>query len=848
MIVLVTDNLRKLEEHRRILRRYHARVERRARAGVTPEVIATWLAEEPTLTAVLDETSWITAPDGAEHLSDWRDARHHLATVVNRGTLWAWVRGEDGIREERYERVIAGWLDHGRHDDDAAVFDWDAIFVVGATGLTYEQMRRRGLKSSVRDLLLADFLIAHLYFVDRVDLAWSPQRPERAVDLRRSVGDFLAAHPLLDRARMAPWGLDAMLDHVVADGVFFRAAENRRQRNYWAPGLNGGVPLTPKRDAVHEITFMVHDLMHQLLPDLVFTGVPDGEDHATWRNVYCVWRMLSEAFTLALADMLFVDGLARSGLEYDFAKRRIWPLFAKMALDGERDARLRRLLHANARYAVAGDDAGLRALRAPDVAEADFDAALADYQGKYEGYFRADWSWTVNNFEAMAARSEVFARWGRLAGDDLFARCRLVTLDDMVGSLRASGAPLGTLDEVIEAVFERAVAQVIERATPPRPHDRDEAMANAARRYFTGQLLLFAAWDILPHAKELGDALARTLRGELTPASIDRIDERFAAHLALMVERQLISEDDRRTWLGAHPLFDPSYVAYDRRGDDVASLRETARACFAAPSPARASAAVGGATFLDLARLWASVRGVAHPDRLGALLAAAGVRFHDDARRLVRAPVVAICGVGGLPIAIAGGAVTVAGAPIDEAVAATRDMMGFAAAMSYLNPKDRAPAALFERVAAQGHASVAHGVTVNVLFAGHSSAVEHELACQRDLVHLARLTVARTPAQSDPPIVVHDPALAPLFAEIRGLVAERVAEVPERGADRREAVNALYPAAKASLLLVSGSLRNLAKLVAQRDDPGKERELRDLLRELHASLSALWPALYGSGV
>lgn len=420
MIVLVTDNPRKLEEHRRIFGRYNVRLRQRSRAGFSTEALEQWFRDEPKLVAVLDETSQISRPDDEEHLRDWRDPAHHLSPVVNRGNLWAWVRTPEGFAEERYRREIEGWLDHTRHVEAEDVFDWDALFVVAATGLTYDQMRRRGLKSSARDLLVSDFLIAHLYFDERVDLAWTPQRPERAVDFERSVADFLAAHEHVDRDAMAPYGLTALLDHVTADGVFFRASENRRQRNYWAPGLNGGIPLTPKRDAVHEITFMVHDLMHQVLPDLVFTGVPDGEDHATWRNVYSAWRMISEAFTLVLADMLFVDGLARSGLDYDFGKRKIWPLFACLSLDFERDrdASLRRLLHANTRYALAGDDSEWRELRAPGVDDARFEAALADYEGKYEGYFRADWSWTVNNFEAMAARSEVFERWARLVGDE----------------------------------------------------------------------------------------------------------------------------------------------------------------------------------------------------------------------------------------------------------------------------------------------------------------------------------------------------------------------------------------------------------------------------------------------
>jgi hypothetical protein len=38
---------------------------------------------------------------------------------------------------------------------------------------------------------------------------------------------------------------------VVNAGVFFRSAKNRREKTYWLPGLNAGLPFTPKKDEIH---------------------------------------------------------------------------------------------------------------------------------------------------------------------------------------------------------------------------------------------------------------------------------------------------------------------------------------------------------------------------------------------------------------------------------------------------------------------------------------------------------------------------------------------------------------------------------------------------------------------
>jgi len=296
-------------------------------------------------------------------------------------------------------------------------------------------------------------------------------------------------------------------------------------------------------------------------------------------------------------------------------------------------------------------------------------------------------------------------------------------------------------------------------------------------------------------------------------------------------------------------------VAYDRKVEGDQNLAAVARACFTRPEAEPGSAAramVEGVPCLDLARFWSSVRKLSPAKRLRVLLAEAGVTFHDPERDLVSAPAAALVAVGGLPLKRHGEGWSLGDLSPDSALLtrvreAQRRAMGYASAMTYLNPKDTAPEVLLEAVLARGHASVAHVPSVTVLLAGLSTAVENELNGQRDLVHLARLTEARTAAQADPPVCVIDARDVPLFRAVLGHVRATLSTLPaddRAPADRHESRNLALPAAKATLVLVTGSLRAFQKLVSAMDDEGRELEYRRCLGAINDALHPLHPSLF----
>jgi hypothetical protein len=393
-------------------------------------------------------------------------------------------------------------------------------------------------------------------------------------------------------------------------------------------------------------------------------------------------------------------------------------------------------------------------------------------------------------------------------------------------------------------------------AAPPA-FTADEARDRAFRRWVYGQCMMFTAWSFLPGSAPLGQAVLESLdaRPLVDGDFIARVRARMDEHVDGLAAAGLISGDDRNTWNGVFPLFEPRYVAYDRKGDPSETLALVARACFAAPAPeasAAPRAVISGVPCLDLTLLFRSVRGVPPAKRLRALLAGAGVAFHDAERDLVRAPAAALVAVGGLPLRRHDGGWSLGPtAPASDLLARVgegqREAMGHAAAMTYLNPRDASPEELARTVLGRGHGSIAHVASVTLLLAGLSTAVENELNGQRDLVHLARITEARTLAQGDPPVCVLDARDVPLFRAALDHARASLAALPaddRAPADRHEGQHLVFPAAKATMVLVTGSLRSLQKLVSAVDDEGRELEYRRCLSAVNNVLYPLQPGLF----
>ncbi len=253
---------------------------------------------------------------------------------------------------------------------------------------------------------------------------------------------------------------------------------------------------------------------------------------------------------------------------------------------------------------------------------------------------------------------------------------------------------------------------------------------------------------------------------------------------------------------------------------------------------------IDGVNVLPLDGVWHYVGGMPADEKIASFLEYSGCDFHDDERRFVDKHVIALAGIGGLPVAYEQDTNDEVRQRINDRLAESRLMMGSAAAFSYLNVGEKPIEHLYDVVVKLGHLSVAHTVQANFVIAGISEAAELELSLQRDIIHLSKLTNARTRVQNRPPIVVRNPRHLPAAQRVYEEAIRSTEELRTDGSgDTLELVNGLFPINKATALMISGSINNLRKLALLRDDRGKERELRDVTYSLYEQLTILWPEI-----
>jgi adenylate kinase len=826
LIALITTNDKKFQEYKRIFGRHNIRV-RKIDPDFTTDQAYKLLQMNTEIYAVLIETSNLIDSDSAKPIDPF-NINQNLRNATNLGSLIVVTRNDDlSSTVKSYNASISGYIDHSRQTSNG--FDWDSIFVVSASNLSYTEMKNLDLKNSVRDIMLGEFICDYFHY-KKIDWAIHSAEQENVLDFNFT--QTVKTNKLLQMPELKDTFINNLIQYAINSGLYSKSSSNNREKIYWAPGL-APIPLVPKSDEIHQTTFFVHDLMHYVLPDLIYTGQTD----ATYKNVYVVARMMSEALTLVLADMYFVDILASNEIDYDFSKRKIYPLFK--CLDLNHPNAFQNVLWANVCFALLGDTNAFKCLQSADVTDLEFKNALSAYVEKYSAFFKADYLWTVANYDDMAKHPEVYLNWASMIDSELFKRLDLVTLPDFTQSLKLS--ELNTLEGTVREVFQKMynrINTVINNTVCE--YDENIIKSKAYSRHIVGQSLIFSKWHMIANASKLGASILEYVRHTsiIDDASYALIANRYKHHIERLYDERLISKDDYMTWLNMHPLFSPHFVAYEGKNKVSGELSELAHSLFVASKVQTFIHSKRGARFMDLGLLWQSVTG--STNKLTDLMIASGVQFFDNDHKFVKVPTVSIVAIGSTPVRL----------DIDEekVIQDAETLMGYAGAMTYANPNDVSATKMYSNIVSHSEFSIAHVCTINIAIFGLSLAVEAELNTQRDLVHLSRLTIARTKTQNQPPIVVLYPEALSVTEVVYESVYNTLLDLPSHNSinssDWRESINALYPASKATIIMISGSLRNFQKLVSSIDDNGKEVEYRRLMMMINNSLFSLFPQIF----
>lgn len=603
-VYVVTSSSVKLEETKAHMRLYGLECISHTPfpEGADSEALMRALVEgDPSALAALREESVLLAADRAG-----RAEMVHLERVWHSSTLLAVYRGKAAgpggasVVVRRFTHETEGYLDLSREGPSTGastlpVFGWDATFVLGLLGKTFHEYRLAGRKCSPRDRVLAMFIQERLYYSKLVDAKHRPLRPTRPVDFERDPGDYvLGSHfkeikgPACTSHRIAP----GLVVRVLNSGFFHRSAENRREKTFWWPGLNAGIPLVEKpNDPIQELVYAVHDLGHFLIPDLIFTG-HDEDLSALGKFVYTCFRLMSEATTITLADMLTVSAMLRDGVPYATVdKRKIHPLFVSAVgarglrpEDPDYLERLRALLFASMQFCLTGRTDRFRGLveaaaKRDGLSQPDLEP-LETFADKFSAFFLDDARWSIENYGNMVANAGEFRRWWAEAAEPIRRAepeaLGLPTVGEYIRSFPSRSVedlealrvrdPEGLLDVVYGRLLDELILPVLDPSAPDQPlAPFPERASRAFRRWAMGQSFVFTSLSHVPEAA----TFQRLFVAHVGKPAILTAGEMRAARgfletfLDQAVKVDLLDPDDCATFKEVFPLFPPFFVNYD---------------------------------------------------------------------------------------------------------------------------------------------------------------------------------------------------------------------------------------------------------------------------------------------
>lgn len=375
---------------------------------------------------------------------------------------------------------------------------------------------------------------------------------------------WLANNPLIaDLSRRIPKYGNLIRFLCNERGLFLKVANYPIERAYWNSSTNGGLPVYKKADSIHEGTFMLHDMLHFIPADPLI-----GPDTASRekRAIYLTHRLMSEASTLVMADMIAVDEANLAERGYDITKRQIFPVYKSIVERTGIKPTLEKLLAANAYFCFTGDAEGFSILGASEV-------SLKKYKEKYETVFRDDFMWNLYNLnfmiEEQAANPLVVEYYEWIAENTSIP---LLNLYPKVVS------PEGGIDLPKALSHFRSDFQLALNYN--EPINDSMRFKKASEKYLAGQRLVFARFgnsiDAEPFRAKFDQHFNRMIRAENMDErshAFDHATSVVTSYLNELARFQVILPHEHELFRYSVPLYPIKFVNYERNNANPASLQ-----------------------------------------------------------------------------------------------------------------------------------------------------------------------------------------------------------------------------------------------------------------------------------
>lgn len=199
--------------------------------------------------------------------------------------------------------------------------------------------------------------------------------------------------------------LRGLLIKALNEGAFSRYSNTKEEALYWLPSSNAGVPIVPRDSYLHETKFMIHDILHQLTPDIII----DTFDTA-YKDIYVLSRMISETITMALADYIYLRRFAELNIFDDNEYEELKNKKIYKTLENEYDGFFNGHYHILYNHTLFGIT-GKYVYRNTMIDQELYERFIKWANNVYAG----DFKWTCDNYNKILANGQGYLEWAEYA-------------------------------------------------------------------------------------------------------------------------------------------------------------------------------------------------------------------------------------------------------------------------------------------------------------------------------------------------------------------------------------------------------------------------------------------------
>jgi hypothetical protein len=405
-------------------------------------------------------------------------------------------------------------------------------------------------------------IFAYYYLLNRktTDNVHVKQSLRAPVDLRNDPWrDYYQANPLF-KSLQGTW-IERLVTSVMNQGIFHRSVNSARQRLMWLPGLNSGVPLTPRQDPLKEGVYALHNYLHWATIDLIPIGLKNPELF----QIYATHRTMGEAITILLSDLFAAEVIRKgSGLSpQDPSSWAIEPVFGELGINPKDESpenfrKIRQLLKAHVDWALKKDERPLRKMFHDSGKTTE---KLDDYFNRYRKMFDGDHFWSLKNANAyLEKQNQLEAWWRNTQVVREASTAEFQTPAEMKTRIQTRSGDL--VDRLFDEIFENQLLPIMKAKEIPLDSEKVRR-GKTLSRYMTGQLAILGEFGHLPEIqKAVSDIKVeiQKLNGVVTDSAGNKILGKYYLLLDILFKKGLINDDDFAVYLSAYPLVTPTFV------------------------------------------------------------------------------------------------------------------------------------------------------------------------------------------------------------------------------------------------------------------------------------------------